>query len=67
MKTVKDNTPVTVYGTEKSIYLKTGQAYIVSPDLAQTLIKKGQATLEQVEEKPKAEKTSTKNSKKITQ
>ena len=34
---------VTVIGTEKSKYMKTGKEYQVSRDLAKTLVKNGQA------------------------
>jgi len=36
---------VIVIGTDKSPFLKTGKEFTVSSELAQTLIKKGSATL----------------------
>lgn len=36
---------VIVIGTDKSPFLKTGEEFTVSSELAQTLIKKGAATL----------------------
>lgn len=45
----KGNSPetkmVTVYGTEKSEFMKTGKPYEVTDELSKTLVKKGQATL----------------------
>ena len=40
----KDEKLTTIYGTENSQFLITGKKYEVSKSLAETLIKKGQAT-----------------------
>ena len=41
----REKEKVTVYGTEKSVSMKTGQSYMVSKTLADTVVKKGEATL----------------------
>ena len=46
-------TDLTVYGTEKSTLLETAKPYVVSKQLADTLVKKGAASLKPVKAKEK--------------
>jgi hypothetical protein len=40
----REKEKVTVYGTEKSKSMETGKAYLVSATLAETVVKKGEAS-----------------------
>ena len=47
---ISSNGLITVYGTEKSEQLKTGESYEVSVKLAETLVKNGHAMLKNIKE-----------------